>query len=182
MTHDEILKLCGKERGQSFSMAVEHAVEREVKCIIETGTYRGSECDGESTVLFSRVANELGADFYSIDNSEKHIDLANQHLESLGLKGVCALSDSIVFLSLFMSPIGMLYLDSYDYDANNPLAAQIHQVAELGAAWGKLTPHCVVLLDDCNLEGGGKGLLTSKLLIEHGFGLKYDSYQRLFVR
>ena len=182
MKHDEIIRLCGKERGQSFSQAADCAREREVKCIIETGTYRGAACDGESTAFLSQFAEELGSDFYSVDKSEAHVTLAKQHLDSLGLKGSCALSDSVVFLSLFMSPIGMLYLDSYDYDENNPLPAQVHQVAELGAAWGKLTPHCVVLLDDCNLPGGGKGHLSTILLLEHGFELKYDSYQRLFVR
>jgi hypothetical protein len=79
-------------------------------------------------------------------------------------------------------PIDFLYLDSYDYDAKNPLACQIHQLAEVGAAYGILSDKAIILMDDAQLEGGGKARLATDFLLERGWKIVLDKYQRLFSR
>lgn len=183
MTEEETTQLCGSLRGASFAAAAEVARKEKVRCIIETGTYRGCSGDGESTVFFAKLAVELGADFYSIDCDAGHVELAKAHLREAGLDDSRVVKDdSVVFLSLFMSPIGLLYLDSYDYKPGYEHQSQMHQLAEVGAAFGKLTYNASILLDDCNLEGGGKSALSAPFIACYGFRLLCDGYQKLFTR
>lgn len=182
MNQDECKQLCGELRWKSFWRLREHAIANGARCIIETGTFRGIPADGESTMFLAKLSVELGADFYSVDICEKHIEASHRHLESVPFHGSVYRDDSVVYLSLFASPISILYLDSYDYAEKTPLPAQIHQLAEIGAAYGKLTSNAAVMLDDCNIPGGGKGLLTSKFLEERGWRCVLDGYQKLFLR
>jgi predicted O-methyltransferase YrrM len=151
--------------------------------LIETGTLRdASLVDGGSTILFARLANATDSQFYSVDNCQSHLDVAAAELKKVGLDARFACIDSVVFLSCFQTPIHILYLDSYDYAEGNPLPAQIHQLAEIGAAYGKLSDDAVILLDDCNIPGGGKGLLTDRWLTERKWNLLHDKYQKLYSR
>lgn len=177
---DLVGKLAGGQRRHTFKRAVELALERGVKEFVETGCYRGIDDDGQSTVIFAAVAAEVCGRFISVDLSEEHVARANAKVPSGPREIVCR--DSVEYLSHRTKEIGLLYLDSYDYYHGDPLPSQIHQVAEIGAAWAKLAPNAIVLLDDCNIPGGGKGLLTSRFLLERGFTLVEDSYQKLFVR
>lgn len=178
---DTAKNLGGDLRRETFARACELAIERKFRLIIETGTYRGIKADGQSTRIWATLARELGADFYSLDIDQKSIDKA----KNLGgpvdyARFYCG--DSVPFLSCFQSPIHLLYLDSFDYIEKTGWQAQAHQVAEMGAALGKLTPDAIVLLDDCNIPGGGKALFTEWFLISRGWKLDYDGYQKLFVR
>lgn len=183
MTEQETIQLCGALRGASFAAAAEIARKEKVRCIIETGTYRGYSGDGESTVFLARLAVEIGADFYSIDSHAGHVEMAKSHLRDAGMDDSRVVKDdSIVFLSLFRSPIGLLYLDSYDYNTGYEHQSQMHQLAEVGAAFGKLTYSASILLDDCNLDGGGKAALSAPFILSYGFRIVSDGYQKLFTR
>lgn len=182
MNDTELSVMAGTLRCNTFQQAINIARTIRVKCIIETGTWRGIEADGQSTRILSAIASELGADFYSIDNCAEHISRSRSKMAELGIANVRHdLCDSVVFLSLFCSPIHFLYLDSYDFSKDNPIPAQIHQVAEIGAAFGKLANKCIVLLDDCNIEGGGKGLFSTQFLLERGWNCRVKSYQNLLT-
>ena len=182
MNKTQIQALCGPLRWESFLLVWELADKANLSCLIETGTFRGIPGDGESTVLLSELADHLSGDFYSVDNNEEHVAAAKKHIEGKGYRTQCVYSDSVSFLSLFQSPIGVLYLDSYDYDFNNPIPSQLHQLAEIGAAYGKLTPESIVFLDDCDLKGGGKCGLSVPFLIERGWKCIHDKYQKVFTR
>ena len=183
MTTDEIRKIAGELRAESFIETFNFARYIGVKCIVETGTWRGMEADGQSTRLFSLLASELGADFYSVDINPEHVARSRDVCAKHNLANVShSTCDSVLFLSLFRTPIQLLYLDSYDFSVTTPLPSQLHQLAELGAAWGKLSTHrSIVLLDDCDVPGGGKGLLTTEFLKERGYKCMVDKYQRLFI-
>lgn len=182
MTKEQAIAICGELRGESFWIVRNHAIQHKARCIIETGTYRGIGADGESTLFLATLARDLGADFYSVDISQNAVKKSIEHLSTNGLKGDVSCVDSVALLSCFNSPIDVLYLDSYDFSPDNPTPAQIHQLAELGGAYGKLTSEAVILLDDCNIEGGGKGLLTDRFLLERQWKLIYDGYQKVFTR
>ena len=87
-------------------------------------------------------------------------------------------------LRRFCQPIGLLYLDSYDYSEKRVDACQRHQLAELGAAIGKLDIQgALVLIDDCDLPNGGKGRLSQAYLEDLGNWEKiHDGYQALWKR
>lgn len=64
--------------------------------------------------------------------------------------------------SRFPGPIDLLYLDSLDADKPN---SQQHQLAELVAAWPKLRPGSVVLVDDIKTgHMTGKSALVERRL------------------
>ena len=46
----------------------------------------------------------------------------------------------------------------------------------------KLHNDCCILIDDCGLPHGGKGLFVEKKLVEDGFQLIENQYQHLYVR
>lgn len=182
MTINQVRSIAGELRYETFYESMRIAHEIGVKCIVETGTWRGIEGDGQSTRLLSIAATELGADFYSVDVNSHHIDISKSKMAKHNLTNVRHMCcDSIVFLSLFQSPIQLLYLDSYDFSENTPEPSQLHQVAEVGAAWGKLTDKTIILLDDCNITGGGKGLFSTRFLTERGYKLRMAKYQNLLT-
>ncbi len=96
---------------------------------------------------------------FSVDISESHIAIAEKastpatFLENLHF----ILQDSVEFLGNFEGAIDFLYLDSYDYDEKNPGPPQQHCLNEIVAASCKLHDGSVVMIDDCNIPGGGKG-------------------------
>lgn len=186
-----IADLAGEQRAKTFVKAFELAVdaatagcEQRHYSIVETGCYRGIDADGQSTVILAKLGAAICGEFVSVDKDLAHVVKAREKLRGLAdkTKATVIVSDSVEYLSRLCRPIDFLYLDSYDYEPDNPLPAQIHQVAEIGAAFGKLTPNAIVLLDDCNIPGGGKGLLTERFLLGNGFRLVADGYQKLFAR
>lgn len=177
---DLVRRLAGPLRSHTFVRAVELALERGVKEFVETGCYRGIDGDGQSTAILATVALQVGGRFISVDLNADHVERAKAKVPNGPREIVCR--DSVEYLSHRTKEIGLLYLDSYDYYHGDPIPSQVHQVAEIGAAWAKLTPNAIVLLDDCNIPGGGKGLLTSRFLLERGFTLVEDAHQKLFVR
>jgi hypothetical protein len=192
-TSNLISALAGPVRRKTFLAAIEQFAmtlgsQYSRPGIVETGCYRGIDADGQSTIIWTHVARSLGTEFISVDLSGTHVQRAKDKLSAEFnsppdyFDQTVLIRDSVEYLSSRTLPIGLLYLDSYDYVESNPLPSQIHQVAEIGAAFGKLAKRAVVLLDDCNMTGGGKGLLTDLFLKEHGFQLVMDEYQKVFVR
>ena len=92
--------------------------------------------------------------------------------------------DSISFLKRYTgSEIDLLYLDSLDYPlGGDPTECQEFQLKEFKTIEDKLSPKCVVLLDDNNLPGGGKTKLTKEYLIEKGWTCVLDYQQSVFIR
>lgn len=185
MSNDELFKtvelLAGDFRAPSFRRAAELAVEFRCKHFVETGCFRGITYDGQSTRILGMLAVHNGGRLDSVDIDPGHVAKAKKFVSDIYAVSIHQ-HDAVSWLSARVDPIDFLYLDSYDYEPSYPPPAQIHQVAEMGAAFGKLLTPCVVLLDDCNIVGGGKGLLTDLFLKERGFKLEYDGYQKLFVR
>lgn len=188
MNATEIALLCdeltGYERRSSFEFILKMMLDRNpaIQCIVETGTYRGGGGDGNSTLMFAHLARETGATFYSVDITPECIERSKAMLGDLQRHAIHVCRDSIAFLSTFKMGIDLLYLDSFDVDVANTLPAQIHQLAETGAAYGKLNPGAVIMLDDCRLPNGGKGALTSKFLEDRGWKAVVNEYQKIYCR
>lgn len=182
---EQIKTITGKPRLESFEIVARYVMEHadDIHLMVETGCYRGNGGDGGSTKIFALLAREIGADFTSVDLDEEHVKLARQFLTpELLKKANIVVDDSVHYLSVNQRQINILYLDSYDYNAGDPLPCQMHQLAEFGAAYGKLSEHCLVLLDD-NVEGtGGKTKLAAQFIESKGFTKIYENYQIIFTR
>lgn len=182
MTFEETLSITGDQRASTFwrTWQLAHAIG--AQCIIETGCFRGIEGDGQSTRFLAMLAESLKADFYSVDINQSHIDASKKRADELGLIHIKhTISDSVQWLSLFRTPIQLVYLDSYDFEPTNPLPSQIHQLAELGAVCGKLAYKAIILCDDCGIAHGGKGKLSEEFILSRGWKKIESGYQSLFI-
>jgi glycosyltransferase involved in cell wall biosynthesis len=152
------------------------------RVIVETGTMRGAEVwqtDGGSTYLFAEYASKNNGKVYSVDISP--ISIAKSKLSTLQWTDYVTHheGDSVSYLESFPDKIGLLYLDSLDCTEAEQ-EAQEHQRNELLAAWNKLEPGSIVLLDDNSVGAGGKTVLSKQVLKERGAECLVDAYQSLW--
>lgn len=175
-------------RYPTFRRVIELAVRRGAKTVIETGTSRGGlfNCDGDgcSTAILGRMTRLLGqgARMHTVDISAGNIESARRATTDLASHIDYHVSDSVAFLSGFQGRIDILYLDSYDYDGIEYGPSQQHHLKELQAAWSKLHENSVVFLDDCALSWEGKCKMASRYLIDNGWVLELEGYQRVYIR
>ncbi len=174
-------------RYKTFHSALKLMKKRNVQTIVETGTERWQDSnycfdgDGGSTIIFANWAKDNGAKMFSVDIDPTHIKYAanntKEYVDNLSL----VLSDSVAFLQNFPTKIDFLYLDSYDYDEKNPDPAQQHCLREIIAAEDKLSPDSIIMIDDCNIPGGGKGYLAIQYLLSRGWFLYKNFHQVILI-
>lgn len=183
MTLDETLtSFATSSRLATFSEACRLAAQIGAREIVETGCMRTDRMpnpDGSSTCILGTLARDLKTRLMSIDNAIGHIEDARRYCAELPVDFNCF--DSVRALSTRMRVIDFLYLDSYDFNEARYLDAQTHQLAELGAAFGKLNPRAIVLIDDCDLPRGGKSGLSRHFLALRGWTLRMNMYQQLWT-
>lgn len=162
--------------------AIRIAIGRGATTWIETGCYRGSGCDGWSTLVFA-MASEMvaGARMLSCDINADHVRVARE-LVGRYKHAEVVLGDSVAWLATLGMPVGFLYLDSRDFEVDNPMPAQEHQLAEVMAVAPYLTDQTVVLLDDHKLINGGKTALSVPALQGMGFSVADEGYQALMLK
>lgn len=173
------------KRYPTFLLALQLMQERNVETIVETGTARNgvSACggDGCSTSIFATWARKNKAALYSVDIDPKAIAKA----KSVTRKNPNVkffIEDSVTFLSRFDKTIDFLYLDSFDFDSNNPLPSQIHHLNEIIAAYPHLSDNTIIMIDDCDLPHGGKGKLVIEYLLEKGWQILLAKYQTILIK
>lgn len=181
---DKIAKLAGEQRRATFLAAAEFILKNDISTLIETGCYRGCDADGESTLILATLAKDRRGRLISIDIDPEHIKKAEEHVAEYNLKEWVwfAIGDSVKELSLHSKNVHFAYLDSYDHDPKNPGPCQRHELAEIGAIYGKLVKPCGLLLDDNVKETGGKPLLGAAFLKDRGWKLVAEGYQLFFTR
>lgn len=168
-------------RYSTFKIAMDIIKSRNLKVMVETGTSRKGDkncvADGCATVLFSRWAEYIpGATFYSVDNNEAAVLESSLSTRQFNCTKV-VLSDSVKFLREFPGTIDFLYLDTMDFDSNNPRPSQELPLKEIIAAYPKLHDDSVVMVDDCGLAFGGKCAYVELFLKELGWRTILRSYQ-----
>ena len=164
---------------------------REARTLVETGTARlglaKTKGDGASTIVFGLWAKQHGAHLHSVDVDPNAIAEARKAVADQGLSEMVtfATEDSVAFLSAFSKPVDFLYLDSYDYDPADQAiqeASQHHHLKDFRAIESQLHANSVVLIDDCDQPGGGKGKLVIEHMLATGWQIVMDSYQVLLAR
>lgn len=174
------------KRYPSFQLALQLLDERGAKTLVETGTARfGNQQfagDGGSTIIFGDWANQHEASLYSVDNASAAIDQAKSATQPFAkhIQFVC--SDTLQFLEKFDQPIDFIYLDSHEYDCNQPLASQDHHLREIVSAYPALHEKSIVMIDDCDLPGGGQGKLAVEFLLDNDWKIVHQGYQTIMVQ
>lgn len=180
----------GKRR-DTFRRTMDLLERRGAKMLVETGVARrglaSTRGGGASTFVFGLWAKEHGARLHSVDIDPEAIAFVEPLLSEMGIEGHVTLhvSDSVEFLAGFREPVDFLYLDSYDYDKQDAAvqeASQAHHLAEFKAVEERLHAESVVLIDDCDLPGGGKGRTVIEYMQSRGWRLDRYEYQALLVR
>jgi predicted O-methyltransferase YrrM len=159
--------------------------DRNAQVIVETGTAREGSAwcvgDGCSTLLFAEWVKRHGGIFYSVDIDKKALKKAKRAIGSTPSTVHLIHNDSVEFLANFDRKIDCLYLDSFDFDIDNPQPSQEHHLKEIQAAYPHLTRNSVVMIDDCALPHGGKGLLVIQFLVEKGWKIVANGYQVILI-
>ena len=184
----------GKRR-DTFRYVLDWLEKHDGRVLVETGVARmgllHSKSDGASTIVFGAWAKQQGADksvrLHSVDINQQNVDTCQETVSVEGLDDYITLnvSDSVAYLQAFEPTIDLLYLDSYDYDKRDPeviKASQEHHLNEVKAAESNLHDKSVILIDDCNLPGGGKGRLVIDYLLERGWQVVMSKYQVVLTR
>jgi hypothetical protein len=124
--------------------------------IVETGCVRMRDNwagDGQSTLLFDRyISNLPGSVVYTVDSNPNATRLCK---EMVSERIKVHTDDSVAFLTRLvrnrppdLPTIDLLYLDSFDFDFDNPLPSAAHHLKELLAILPAITPQTLVVVDD----------------------------------
>jgi len=178
-------------RSGTFYRAIRLARKRNLKFIVETGTLRPSTIDpndislqwagdGCATLVLANYAQEVGGWVFSCDNNKANVEYAKIHTEDLRVD--CIYQDSVEFLKQFPFQIDFLYLDSCDYDPNNPLTSQQHNLNEIKAAYDKFKQNSVIMIDDTHQLDQGKHVLSHQFLLNNGWKVDTFCVQAIYIR
>ena len=179
--HLDWVRSLANRRERTMECAINDFLSNGWSNIVETGCFRGNTADGCSTLILAKTASIVGGTFVSIDISKDHLEMARKFLAERDREVLKStqfiLSDSIVALSGLKGPIDLLYLDSLDFEEGNPIQSQVHQLAEMGSVYAKMSTGGGVLLDDFDLPHQGKCGLTPRFLEQRGARLIEKDYQ-----
>ncbi|GAB4189569.1 MAG: hypothetical protein Tsb0015_10320 [Simkaniaceae bacterium] len=176
------------KRYPTFLEALRLMEKRGAKVLVETGTARNGEKnfagDGGSTIIFGKFAKQNDCVLYSVDIDPVAVKKSREACEKKEIQDRIFFKccDSIKFLTHFGEKIDFLYLDSFDFDANNPKPSQEHHLKEVQAALPWITDNTIILIYDCLLQNGGKGKLAIAFLLRKGWKVHKKGYQVLLVK
>jgi hypothetical protein len=187
---------CLAHRHRSVRACVVRLLAMKPRVIVETGTQSTMllHAQGMSTMIWCEVARRTGGCVYSVDTSEENIEKGKALTSAYRdvLTYVC--EDSVSFLERFNETIDFLYLDSMDFYEDRKEPSRAHQRREIEAAFPKLSPEALVLLDDANVQQWfsyelspkdreGKTYEAHHFLLAQGAECLVDHphYQRLYV-
>jgi len=184
-----------RDRASSLQIVFELLEKKKDKnfLIVETGCMRADHGqlalgdDGASTFIFDDFINHYDGEVLSVDINEDNVKHA-QNMVSDKTKVVCM--DSVQFLWNLPSTkkIDFLYLDSYDFEPENPIPSQLHHVKELCAVMKNIKKGTIIAVDDhantpefasyrSTLARGGKAGFIENFMTNIGAEVLHDGYQ-----
>jgi hypothetical protein len=150
--------------------------------IVETGCIRSPEDwagAGFSTALFGRYASLTGGSLTSFDTDRANVYFAQQWCRQFGDNVKISQDTGEAGIREYKGEIDVLYLDSLDSGSEGHQECNLR---EFKAAESKLHRGSLVLIDDTPTLYTGKGALTVKYALEHGWKILYGGYQVLLTR
>lgn len=176
-------------RASTFAKMLEHfevAASVGLTQIIETGTARARgnwQGDGQSTLIWDWVLGEVeNSKALSIDLDERAVDIAKDQTTHVDFQ----VGNSIEVLSSIepstLSKVGLLYLDSLDFDFGQPQTAANHALGELLEVWNQLPSGCMIAVDDCHSPYAGKHTAVAAFMDSKGIPPAFTGYQMGWVK
>jgi predicted O-methyltransferase YrrM len=173
-------------RYASFAACLELMGQRDAKILVETGTARagnqGFVGDGGSTIIFADWAKDHHAQLTTVDINPASILRSMEAVNGINSCVLFVNRDSVQFLRQSNQKIDFLYLDSFDFDPNNPLPSQRHHLTEISVAYPLLTKRSIVMVDDCDQPHGGKGEFIIDYLKKQGWTVFFSGYQVILIQ
>ena len=183
-----------RDRATSLSMVFEILDEKKDKdfFIVETGCMRADHGqlalgdDGASTYIFDDFINYYDGEVASVDINPDNVAHA-QKMVSDKTQVYC--SDSVEFLWNIPQKrkIDLLYLDSFDFEPEDPIPSQKHHLKELTAVMKNLRKGSIIMVDDnlntpefewfTQIAQGGKAGFVKEFMKDIGAELLLDEYQ-----
>ena len=183
-----------RDRATSLSMVFELLDEKKVKdfFIVETGCMRADHGqlalgdDGASTYIFDDFINYYDGEVASVDINPANVAHAQKMVSD---RTTVYCSDSVEFLWNIPEKrkIDLLYLDSYDFEPDNPIPSQKHHLKELTAVMKNLRKGSIIMVDDnantpefewfTKIAQGGKAGFVKEFMKDIGAELLLDEYQ-----
>jgi hypothetical protein len=176
-----------KLRQPGFERCIEHLESGQgPRYVVETGTARNPgewALEGQSTLIWDWCVGRLDQlRALSIDLERRHVDVARSQTRHVSY----ACGDSIQVLQSLdarvLERIRVLYLDSLDFQAENPLDSAFHHFCELAAVWRGLPSGCLVAVDDCHTPEVGKQTMVRLFLERLGIKPAFVGYQSGWVK
>lgn len=173
------------QRYFTFKVAISLFLQRGLKNIVETGCQRNmiDWGAGNSSLIFAETLNDFPdrGKLHTVDISEKNLMVCYEVTKNFK-NTILYAGDSVAFLSQFNEEVGLLYLDSFDYEAHLQLESQEHQLKEIKAIYPRLHDKTVIFLDDNDFPNGGKTRLTKEFLQAEGWICVLDHQQTVWIR
>jgi hypothetical protein len=140
-----------------------------------------------STLIFDKFINNFGGDFHSVDLTQRHVDFAQSQVSD---KSQIHCDDSVGFLwhvNKILAEdnryVDLLYLDSYDYEADDPYPSMVHHIKEIAVILGRLRAGSMIAVDD-NVGTGaarmGKPKYVAEMMEAMGVPLVYEGLQLIW--
>jgi hypothetical protein len=153
--------------------------------IVETGSLHnpGHWADGQSTLLWSEFARFQPCEIHTVDLKPEAASVVR---EVCGADVRAHTGDSVGFLYEMASvpnppQIDLLYLDSYDFDPEEPFPSAFHHIKELISARPCLGKGSIIAIDDNFLlpdgQYAGKGYLVMQWFRHLDIKCLYSGYQ-----
>lgn len=154
--------------------------------IIETGTARARgnwQGDGQSTLVWDWLAGEIeDAKVISIDLNPNAVEVAKEQTKNIKF----IVGDSITKLaaqtSKTLSKVGLLYLDSMDFEWGRGEASAQHHLGELLAVWDGLPSDCLIAVDDCHSPYQGKHTAVAAFMAAKEIAPAFSGYQMGWIK
>jgi hypothetical protein len=103
--------------------------------------------------MWDWMAQKTGGSVRSLDINVDHVNSASNMCPNSQI----IIGDSIEsMVKLDLSYVNLLFLDSYDHNPPFYGLSELHAIGELAASYEKLPSGCLIAVDDCKSEIGGK--------------------------
>lgn len=178
----DLINKTGKRR-DAFALMIDKIKDKKEPTIVETGCSRQSNNfggDGMSSLIFDAFIQSNGGVFHSVDINPLHVLFAKESTT----KAQIYCGDSVKFLfrlnQKFRSEnryIDLLYLDSFDFDRENPHPSSLHHIMELVSIWPSCRSGTIIAVDDNFLDGTGKGQYVNEWMIKNNIKPILKDYQ-----
>lgn len=181
---DEAFETNLRGRYFTFRIALNLLYQQPNRNIVETGCVRffNDYGGGNSTYIFGNFVYVYGGHLTTIDISTENMEVCKMVTAKFAKDIDYIVDDSLSALTKLDKPIDLLYLDSLDVpETGDATKGQEHNLAEFKLAEHLLREGSIVLIDDNNMENGGKSRLTKEYLKEKGWREILDIYQAIWI-